>query len=107
VRGLTTDRKHSASSETLKCRSHSLADPNSRQSGKGTPSVIVGAKATGRSQLNSLKARKVLCHRLEEQVSEGEQGQADQGTDMGSGQVWWEDIAGVSVWYGSYFETSL
>lgn len=107
MRGLTTDRKHSASSETLKCRSHSLADPNSRQSGKGTPSVIVGAKATGRSQLNSLKARKVLCHRLEEQVSEGEQGQADQGTDMGSGQVWWEDIAGVSVWYGSYFETSL
>lgn len=64
VRGLTTDRKHSMPSETLKSGSHTLADPNSRQSGKGAPNIIVGAKATGRHQFNSLeRGRKLLCHR--------------------------------------------
>lgn len=54
--------KHSVPSETLKCKSHTLADLNSRQSRKEAPYVIVDAKTTGRSQLNSLKARKLLCH---------------------------------------------
>lgn len=81
--------KHSVPSETLKCKSHTLADLNSRQSGKEAPYIIVDAKTTGRSQLNSLKARKLLCHGPEEQVSEGKAGPGRnrEGTEMGSGQV--------------------
>lgn len=51
MRTAATDRKHVMPSENRhSIWVHTPADPKPRRSGRGTPDVIVGAKATDRSQ---------------------------------------------------------
>lgn len=79
--------KHSVPSETLKCKSHTLADLNSSQSGKEAPYVIVDVKPLAEASLIHSRQESYYAMGLRNKCQKVRQGQVETGKAWRWGQA--------------------